>query len=124
MTQLILNGISLPESKRRYRAYRDELSVSVEMINGRLVKELRGEIWRIEYQYGWFSDADKSALMAALELGRRQPIECTFITPHGTTYTSNFWVESIEAPTFYWSSSGDPIWADFAFTLREVEPSA
>lgn len=124
MTQLIVNGITLPESKKRYQAYREELSVSVEMISGRLVKELRGEIWHVSYQYGWFNDADKAALLNALELGRRQPISCTFLPPHGnSTITSNFWVSEIQYPTFQWSAEGEPLWADFAFELREVEPS-
>lgn len=124
MTQLILNGITLPESKRRYTARKEELSVSVEMINGRLVKEVRGEVWRVSYQYGFFNDTDKAALLAALELGRRQPIECSFLPPDSNTaIVSNFWVVDIQYPTFQWSRDGEPLWADFAFELREVEPS-
>lgn len=124
MTQLILNGITLPESKKRYRAWPEEGSVSVEMINRRLVKELRGDIWRVSYQYGYFSDAEKNALLAALELGRRQPISCTFLPPSSSTMlTRPFWVTDIQYPTFMWSAEGNPLWADFAFELREVEPS-
>lgn len=124
MTQIILNGITLPESVKNYRAWKDELSVSVEMINGRLVKELRGKVWKASYQYGTFTDADKNALIAALELGRGQPITCSILPPDSNTMVeSSFWVTDIKYPTFMWSRDGSPLWADFGFELREVEPS-
>lgn len=123
MTQIILNGITLPESIKNYRAWKEELSVSVEMIRGRLVKEVRGNVWRASYQYGYFSDQQKTALLNALEAGRSAPISCSILPPHSNTmYQSSFWVVDIKYPTFMWSSNGSPLWADFAFELREVEP--
>ena len=124
MTQLVLNDIGLPESIKNYKAWKEEMSVSVEMINGRLVKEVRSEVWRVSYQYGFFNDEDKAELLAALELGRREPITCSFLPPDSNTLIeSNFWVMDIQYPRFMWSRDGEPLWADFAFELREVEPS-
>lgn len=124
MTQIILNGIELPESKKNYQAWREELSVSVEMIKGRLVKEVRGVVWHASYQYGFFKDEEKAALLAALELGRKQPIICSILPPDSNTMIeSNFWVTDITYPRFMWSRDGEPLWANFAFEIREVEPS-
>ena len=57
--QLILDvggeAIELPESRKGGdNAYREELSQQIQMISGRLVKEVRGTVWRVSYQYGYF----------------------------------------------------------------------
>ena len=64
MTQLILNSredpVILPEASReRYSAAPVPLSEEVEMISGRLVRELRGSVWNISYQYGYFNESMK-----------------------------------------------------------------
>lgn len=138
MTQLILDtegyNITLPESiKGGYRAERLPLSVDVEMITGRLVRELRGSVWTVAYQYGYFSDADKNALIAACEKGRREPITCGFLAPEssGALTYSQFIVTNFKYPTFFWSRLKEansetvpvPMWGDFSVELREVEPS-
>lgn len=139
MVQLILDtdgyNITLPESKKGgYTAVRVPLSVDVEMISGRLVRELRGEAWEVSYQYGFFTDAEKNALIAACEKGRRQAITCGFLPPESSealTYSA-FFITDFTYPKFMWSSvrtseNGEnvsvPLWADFSLTLREVKPS-
>lgn len=124
MRQLVFDGIEMPESiKSGYAAWKDILEVQVEMISGRLVKEVRGSVWRIRYQYGFFNDADKSAVLASAEKGRRTPITCVFLPPDSNEYLSGeFFVTSIQYPTFMWSRDGSPLWADFAVELREVKP--
>ena len=136
MVQLIIDGVEMPESQKGgYKADKVELSVDIQMISGRLVREVRGNVWEISYSYGWFSDADRQTVLAACEKGLREPISVGFLPPDSTgeelTY-STFLVTSLQRPTFYWSridgfdddepiSSG--VWADFSVTLREVEPS-
>lgn len=130
MTQLILDtleyNISLPESKKGgYTATLQPLSVDVEMVTGRMVRELRGNVWVVTYQYGFFDDALKSKVLFAIEKGKRQSIQCGFLPPNSEdvlTY-SDFIVTNFSYPIFMWSTDGKPLWADFSFELREVKPS-
>lgn len=126
MVQIILDGIALPESQRGgYIADRQPLSVDVEMITGRIVRELRGNVWVIKYQYGYFDDETKNRILTAVEKGRRQAIRCGFLPPDSTealTY-SNFLVTNFTYPEFMWSADGKPLWANFEIELREVQPS-
>lgn len=139
MTQLILDtegyDIALPESRKGgYHAEKQPLSVDVEMVSGRIVRELRGNVWYITYQYGYFDDAMKNNVIAACEKGRRQAIICGFLPPDssgGELSYSQFLVMEFRYPTFMWSrpslfSEGSvpiPMWGDFSVELREVKPS-
>lgn len=146
MTQLILDTtgtpVTLPESRNGgYTAERKPLSVEVEMITGRMVRELRGNVWVITYQYGYFNDTDKTKVISACEKGKRQSITCAFLPPDSNTMImSEFLVTSFTYPKFIWSrqvmgevedDEGEtmeslipvPMWGDFSVELREVEPS-
>ena len=134
MTQLILDtrgyNLTLPESQKGgYRASYEPLSVDVEMITGRLVRELRGNVWCVEYQYGFFDDEMKSKLIAICRKGRREPIQCGFLPPEstGALRYGSFFVVGFNQPKFMWSRDADglpvPLWADFSLSLREVKPS-
>ena len=49
MTQLVINGITLPESSGgKYKCYEGTLSDQIDMISGRRVTEVRGHVWCIE----------------------------------------------------------------------------
>ena len=138
MTQLILDtdqyNVSLPESRKQgYQAYREDLGTEVVMVSGRLTREIRGSVWRVTYQYGYFDDETKNAVIAACEKGRKQSITCGFLPPNSTgalTY-SKFIVTSFDYPKFMWSrlvageesSTPVPMWGDFSLELREVSPS-
>lgn len=133
MTQLILdvgeNAIAMPESiKGGYTAYEDVKTVDLEMIPGNMVKEVRGIVWRVSYQYGYFTTEMKNRVLAACKKGRVEPIICAFLPPDGTELiNSEFFVTDFTPPKFMWSAqdkSGDtvPMWADFSLELREVEP--
>lgn len=130
MTQLILDtggaNILLPESiKGGYTAYEEDLSEEVLMISGRLVRELRGVVWRVEYQYGWFGEENKNRVISACRKGQQQPITCAFLPPTSESlYVSTFFVSSFQSPKFMWSTDGKPLWADFSVSLREVNPHA
>lgn len=125
MTQLILNGVVLPESvKGGYKITKEPLSRNVEMISGRMVRELRGNVWHITYQFGYFAEDLKNEVLAACEKGKREPIVCGFLPQESSgelTY-SDFYVISVTRPTFMWSREGKPLWGDFVVELREVRP--
>ena len=136
MTTLILDiagyNISLPESRKGgYYPRHEPLNVDVEMISGRLTRELRGNVWWIDYKYGYFDDETKNAVILACEKGKKTPIECTFLSQNGNEMlTRRFWVMNFQYPKFYWGKvvRGEretkvPMWSDFAVSLREVKPS-
>lgn len=137
ITQLILDmdgpaPLILPESRKGgYTAELAPLSVDVEMATGRLVKELRGEVWKIEYQYGYFTPEMKDRVIQVCRKGRREPITCEFLPPEsaGERLVSRFWVMEFKRPKFFWSRPGGdglpvPLWGDLSLTLREVKPNA
>lgn len=138
MVQLILDtdgqNFTLPESQKGgYVAYREPIGVEKQMITGRMVYEIVGEIWRVQYQYGYFSDEDKSTVLDICRKGRHTPITCAFLPPEsrGSLLYKRFFVVSLPQPTFRWSRLVDsdgtlkpvPLWGDFVLELREVEPS-
>lgn len=134
MTQLILDttgyNIVLPESiEDGYIVTRSPLYVDVQMITGRLVRELRGYVWKISYQYGYFTDEMKNNIIAACEKGQSTPINCGFLTQESADKLqySDFFVTSFTRPKFMWSRTENeeiiPMWADFNFELQEVKPS-
>ena len=132
MTQLVLDvggyAIALPESQKQgYTVDEETLSQDLIMIPGNMVKEIRGDVWVITYQYGYFNDTDKDRVIEACKKGKKEPILCTFLTPDGNqTVTSTFFVTSFTRPRFMWSrnSNGEtvPMWGDFNVSLREVDP--
>ena len=129
MTQLILdtNGynVQLPESlKGGYTADEQPLSRSIEMISGRTVKEVRGNVWVISYQFGYFDGEMKNNVLAALKKGQKEPITCGFLPQESSEELSysEFFVTSYTRPKFMWSNNGKPLWGDYRIELREVKP--
>ena len=137
MTELILDvdglAVVLPESRKGgYTIQSVPLSSDVLMISGRMVRELRGNVWQISYQYGYFDTDTKNKVLAACEKGKRTAIRCGFLSQEsdGALSYSSFIVTSITRPKFMWSrltkdgeaSKEVPLWADFSVELREVKP--
>ena len=138
MIQLILdtsdNNVVLPESKKGgYTVKEETLSEDIQMISGRTVREYRGKVWSLSYQYGYFNDADMKRVISACEKGMQKSIACAFRTHESDDLISSvFIVTSFNRPKFMWSrivtQSGEekpvPMWADFSVSLREVKPHA
>lgn len=129
MTQLILDttgyNVQLPESQKGgYTADEQPLSRSIEMISGRTVKEVRGNVWVISYQFGYFDDELKNNVLAALKKGEKEPITCGFLPQESSEELSysEFFVTSYTRPKFMWSNNGKPLWGDYRIELREVKP--
>ncbi len=122
MIQLILNDFVLPEtSKNKYRCYSSELSVEIDMISGRRVREVRGNVQIIEWSYDYMGIEAGKTLLNILRSG--EPVSVAYLPDTSSELTNGqFWVESLTPPSFAFSKSGTPYWHNIAFTLREVKP--
>lgn len=122
MTQLIINGIVLPEtSGGKYKCYEGTLSDQIEMISGRVVTEVRGHVQYIEYSYDYMGNELVRQLLAALRAGTALTVK--YLPDSGDDMkTSTFICEDLTPPVFAFSRSGKPYWHDISFTLREVRP--
>lgn len=122
MTQLIINGIALPEaSGGKYQCYEGTLSEQIEMISGRMVTEVRGHVWNIEYAYDYMGNELTRRLLAALRSGTAMTVKY-LPDDSDELEESKFLCEDLTPPTFAFSRSGKPFWHDIKFKLREVRP--
>lgn len=124
MNQLIVNGITLPNVKGgRYTCYEDVLSESVEMISGRMVEEVRGVVYVVEYRNDSMENSMYQNLIATLRSGKSFTV--TAIPDNqDETITSTFVCTERPKPTFGMEHLGEPVWNNISFTLREVYPHA
>lgn len=122
MTQLIINGILLPETSRdKYQCYPGELSVNVEMISGRTVREVRGHVQYIVWSYDYMGNELWRQLAQVLR--SNTSLTVAYLPDDGDELVSGeFLVESITQPTFAFSRGGVGLWHNVGFTLREVRP--
>lgn len=122
MTQLVINGIVLPEtSGGKYKCYEGTLSDQIEMISGRVVTEVRGHVQYIEYSYDYMGNELVRKLLSALRAGTALTVK--YLPDSGDDMkTSTFVCEDLTPPVFAFSRSGKPYWHDISFTLREVRP--
>lgn len=122
MIQLIVNGIYLPEtSKDKYQCYPGELSVNVEMISGRTVREVRGHVQMITWSYDYMGNTLWRQLAAVLRGNTAFPV--SYLPDDSDAMaTGTFLVDSITQPTFAFSKGGVGLWHNVGFTLREVKP--
>lgn len=121
---LIISGIYCPEPDfDGYLAYEDTLREQIPMISGRLVEEVRGKVWRINYTSGQMRDNTVKQLLAALRAKGSKV--ATFLPDDSDDMkTSTFLVESLTPPTLAFFDGSEPVWTGLAFTLREVKPHA
>ena len=123
MTQLILaNNIYLPETSRdKYKCYPAQLGEQVDMISGRRVLEVRGQVQMIEYEYDYMGNELMRQVNSVLRSG--QSFTVAYLPDGGDSLVvSTFLTESFPQPAFAFSRGGVPYWHKVAFTLREVQP--
>lgn len=122
MTQLIINGVYLPETSRdKYSSLPEQLGEQVEMISGRIVTEIRGVVQIITYSYDKMPDATYRALLTALR--SKTAMEVTYLPDDSDAMqTGKFICTDYPTPTFAFSLQGKPVWHNVAFVLREVSP--
>ena len=121
---LIVDEIAVPEPDfDGYHAYEDTLLEQVPMISGRLVEEVRGTVWRIDYTSGRMSDSVTRQLLAVLRA--RGSKTWAFLPDNGDELlSSTFLVESLTPPTLAFFDGSEPVWTGLSFSLREVKPHA
>ena len=123
MTQLILNNsIYLPQTSHdKYRCYPTELGTQVDMISGRRVFEIRGNVWMIEYEYDYMGNDLMRQVNAVLRSGQSFPV--IFLPDNADEMSSSiFLTQSFPTPTFAFSRGGVGLWHNVSFVLREVQP--
>ena len=125
MTQLILNNsIYLPKTSRdKYRCYPSQLGTQVDMVSGRRVLEVRGQVQIIEYEYDYMGHELMRQVMAVLRSGKSFPV-AYLPDDSDSLVVSTFLTQDFPTPTFAFSRSGKPYWHNISFTLREVKPHA
>ena len=138
MTQLILDigreSLVMPESQKNgYAVHEEPLVQSIDMISGRRIREYRGMVWTVAYQYGYLSDADRIKFLNICRKGTTSTIDCNILIPTtNEMVTSTFMVTSYREPKFAWGriimedgqSKTVPLWGDYSIELREVKPHA
>lgn len=122
MTQLIINGLTLPQvSRDRYSCYEDDLAVQQEMASGRMISELRGKIQIIQWSYDYLRDELCRPLLATLRSGTSFSV--SYLPDNSDALqTSVFIKTALTPPTFAFGRDGKAYWHNIAFTLREVRP--
>ena len=121
---LIVNDILAPEADfDGYRAWEDTLREQIPMISGRLVEEVRGKVWRINYTSSRMSDSETRRLLAALRAKGSKTV--AFLPDNGDELIpSTFLVESLTPPALAFFDGAEPVWTGLSFSLREVKPHA
>ena len=121
---LIIEDIRVPEPDfDGYHAYEDILREQVPMISGRLVEEVRGKVWRIDYASGRIRDSVVKQLLTVLRSKGSKAV--TFLPDDSDNMVpSVFLLESLTPPVLAFFDGKEPVWTGLAFTLREVKPHA
>lgn len=122
MTQLIIDGIALPETHYdRYASYPAEIGTQIDMISGRRVTEIRGHVQMIHYEYDYFNDSLWRSVAAVLRSGL--PFTAVYLPDDDSDMISSTFVcENMANPTFAFAKNGLAYWHGIDFTLRELSP--
>ena len=120
--QLQIGGVSLPiSSNDKYSCWEEPLVVSVDMISGRRVQELRGKVWHASYSFDRLNNDTLRSVLSVLRSG--EPFQA-FILPdtQDEMIAGTFVLESITPPTFAFLQNGSSVWHNLAFQIREEAP--
>lgn len=122
MTQLVIGGVTLPETSRdKYSCYEELLTKSIEMASGRIVQEVRGKVWIATYSYDYMGNDKLRQVLAVLRSGQYFQ---TQILPDSSDsmITINAICTDLTPPTYAFSRDGVGLWHNLAFSIREVSP--
>lgn len=122
MTQLIIDGLVLPETNHdNYSCYPALLSQEIEMISGRIVREVRGMVQMISYSYDFMGNDTLRALNRVIRSGKAFPV--TYLPDDSDEMRSGVFITREQSnPTFFFAHGDQPYWRNVSFLLREVEP--
>ena len=120
--QLSFTDLTLPETKgRRYFAYEDILKVQLQMASGRMVEEIRGKVWVIEYTYDTMTNEMLRELLAILR--GAGGFQVAFLPDNSDEpITGTVLCTKQPKPAYAMDHQGEAVWTNVSFTLREVEP--
>lgn len=125
MTQIILNGILLPQASfDQYACWEEALTRQLDMISGRRVLERIGKKWKV-WRAQWACDyLEDEICRPALEVLRSgEPVIASVLPDNGDgMVTASFVVEAVTNPTFLIDDGDRPVWHGLGFTLREEYP--
>lgn len=124
MLQLSINGVSYPETSRdRFQIWQEDLGVTIRMAGGNLVKEKRGKVWHISYEYDYFYPALMNRCLADLRSGNE--LNVSFLMEDGTYASGLFRASKFPTPTFAFSrdygNGSQGVWHNISFELEGVE---
>ena len=127
LRQIILAGTALPPVDFAVYACREaELSVSLVMAAGNMVKEIKdpGKVWRVRCSYDLLDDETYKAVLSTLRGG--DAFQAAVLPDNGEDMVvSQFFCVSLTPATFaFRDDDGAVVWHNLAFELREVEPHA
>jgi|LSQX01.3.fsa_nt_gb hypothetical protein len=124
MTQLIIEGIALPEAPEgKYKSYPKSTSVTLDMISGRTVSEVGYRKTYIEYTSNILSNDLKNSILAVLR--GDADIDVTHMPDGGTEMQRElFKCESITPPSSSFIVNGEQYWRGLSFVLKGVSPIA
>lgn len=125
MTQLIIGEQALPEtSGDKYSCPENPLVVSVEMINGRMVQEVRGGlVYEPTYEYDYMPASIWRTVYATLRSG--ESFSAAVLTDKSDELVVGEYIcTELTAPTFAFGRDGVGYWHNVGFSLREVTPHA
>lgn len=124
MTQLIINGTSYPETSHdKYGVWQVDLGETIRMAGGNLVKEKRGKVWHIRYEFDYFYNSLMQTCLNDLRSG--DELSVAFLQEDNTYTSGLFRAVSFPTPTFAFSKGfGDDAksyWHGISFELEGVE---
>jgi hypothetical protein len=126
-TQLVMDGTSYPEAyggEGSYSCTEEELNETVEMISGRMVKEQRGLVYHIEYEYPYIDNEMLKSFLASARKG--SSIQVQFLVPgEDDKQVSQFICTDFSIPQYAFTDRDGAIyWKNISISLREVKPHA
>ena len=121
MAQLAINGTQYPLTSRdKYQANKVELGTSKRTIGGRLVSEIRGHFWSINYAYDYMGNALMRQLLT--DIRSKQPLTVQFLPDEGDDpITGTFKCTKQPAPSVAFDRGGVMLWHNISFTLESIE---
>lgn len=120
MTQLIINGVELPYVKGGgYTCYAEPLTRQLTMASGRMVSEVTGTVWVVEYECQTMPNATYRSLIAALG----GVLDVQFLPDTGDELIhGEFLCTERPKPKLAFVHHGEPVWEIGRMSLREVNP--
>ena len=120
MTQLIINGTELPYLKGGgYTCRQEALTRQITMASGRMVQEVIGTVWVVEYSGTTMANDTYRSLIGSLS----GVLDVQFLPDNGDELIhGSFLCTERPRPKMAFAHHGEPVWEIGRIALREVSP--